>query len=151
MTVIIAGFPGVGKSHLVKSRPDLNIWDSDSSQFSKEPDFPQNYINHLKSGIKQEVDIILVSTHEVVRDALREANISFYCVLPWLGDDIKDEYIERYKERGSSEAFIKLISDNWELWLDNIAEKEYWQISIDKGEYLSDVIDDILFMEEDRK
>lgn len=55
--------------------------DSDSSNFSwvkdengnntkeRNPEFPKNYIEHIKSNIGK-VDVIFVSSHKVVREAL---------------------------------------------------------------------------------
>ena len=39
---------------------------------------------------------------------------------PAIKNDIvedKDKYIQRYKDRGSPQQFIELISTNWEKWL----------------------------------
>ena len=106
---VICGFPGVGNSYVVRHQNELGlkILDSDSSKFY-EKEFPQKYIEHIKSVLsKGEVDIILVSSHKVVRDALKENDIDFFLVYP----DIlcKAEYIERYQERGSPESFIDLL------------------------------------------
>ena len=138
MTAIISAFPGTGKTYLKENNKRLTIWDSDSSHFSKSPEFPQNYIDYIKLGIKLEVDLILVSTHEVVRKALFDNNLEFITIVPEM--DQKDDYIERYKRRGSSKEFIDLISANWDLWLGGI----YWKNNtyiLFKGEYLSDAID----------
>lgn len=141
MTLIISAFPGTGKTYLKEFRPDLTIWDSDSSSFSKLPDFPQNYVDHIKKGIELNADIILVSSHENVRKALFDNEIPFITIVPEL--EQKDDYIQRYKNRGSSREFIDLISNNWELWLGGM----YWKNNVYllfKGEYLSDIIDQLI-------
>ena len=45
-SIIISGFPGLGKSILYKENK-VNYSDSDSSKFSKK-NFPENYIKHIK-------------------------------------------------------------------------------------------------------
>ena len=67
-TLVVSAFPGCGKSHLFRNKGDKKILDSDSSTFDKSQ-FPENYINHIKSNIG-DVDMILVSSHKEVRDAL---------------------------------------------------------------------------------
>ena len=61
-TRIIAAFPGTGKSYYHKENPETTL-DSDSSRFSwvkdsegnntkeRNPDFPENYISHIKENI----------------------------------------------------------------------------------------------------
>lgn len=108
-TYIIAGFPGVGKSWL-KDNYGETVSDSDSSQFDK-ADFPNNYITHLKGliGVK---DIVLVSTHKAVLEGLESEGIDYILCYP--KRELKDEYLERYKQRGSPEGFIKLLGDKWD-------------------------------------
>ena len=60
-TIIISGFPGIGKSHLYDRGWDA--LDSDSSHFSwvkdsegkntkeRHPDFPNNYMEHIKNNL----------------------------------------------------------------------------------------------------
>ena len=81
----------------------------------------------------------MVSSHKEVRDALVENGIEFTLVYP--DKSIKDEYIQRYIDRGSPDSFINLLTKNWELWIDELDN----QIGCDKiklkeGEYLSDVL-----------
>lgn len=146
MTLVISAFPGTGKSYVKENRTDITVWDSDSSDYSKSPDFPQNYIDHIKSGIEQGVDVILVSTHKAVRDALRDNGIKFSVIIPEI--QLKEEYIQRYKDRKSSEALISVIEANWDGWINEIISE-----SLDKrtptfymyeGEYLMDIMFEIV-------
>ena len=128
---VISAFPGTGKSHLFREPGNLVILDSDSSQYSwlydeegnksRNPDFPNNYIAHIKEAI-EEVDLILVSTHKEVRDALVANNIYFDLVFP--DASLKDEYIQRYKDRGSDEGFIKLMESNFEKFITELSYQE---------------------------
>ena len=134
MKKIICGFPGIGKSYLVnKSLSDeffkkhefnnKTVSDSDSSSFSwiktgvRNPEFPQNYINAIKERTE---DIILVSSHKIVRDALLESGIKFIVVYPEIKSKVA--YLKRYRRRGSSDEFISLMNANWEKWINEIKE-----------------------------
>lgn len=141
-TRIISGFPGVGKSTLFNTDSDLKITDSDSSQFSwiekgvRNPNFPKNYIDHIKDCMGK-YDIVLVSSHKVVRDALRDNGINYEIFYPSEGD--KEIYIERYRNRGNDENFIKLVNENWESWIAEIDEDDHptkWKLIGDT--YLKD-------------
>jgi hypothetical protein len=41
----------------------------------------------------------------------------FYLIYPDDNEKTKNIFITRFKERGSPESFVKLISDNWETWI----------------------------------
>jgi hypothetical protein len=121
-TRIISAFPGCGKSNYHNKYPKTTL-DSDSSQFSwiekdgiriRNPEFPKNYIEHIRENIGK-YEFIFVSSHKEVRDALLSECIFFYLIYP--NDVDKDVYIKRYQERGSDDKFIELISNNWSKWL----------------------------------
>lgn len=143
---VICGFPGVGKSHFQKKMMDeknLIVADSDSSTFDKEF-FPTNYIQHIKKLLNDnETDVILISSHAIVREALGVNQIDFTLVFPDIS--LKEEFIQRYKDRGSPPAFVELLGNNWDAW---IKECQDDQNAVDKvilkqGEFLSDHIDSI--------
>ena len=147
-TKIISAFPACGKTYVFDNFKDKVILDSDSSKFSwvivnnqkvRNPDFPENYINHIKENIGK-VDYILVSTHENVRRALEEAGIDFYLIYP--DRSLKEEWIGRCFLRGSGEKFCQLIADNWDNWMDGLEEdsKKHRFIKLLNNEYLSYVI-----------
>jgi hypothetical protein len=107
----------------------------------RNPDFPKNYIEHIKENIGK-VDYIFVSTHEEVRKALTEAGIDFTIVFPeW---SLKAEWVGRCFLRGSGEKFCQLIADNWEYWLSQMEEevvcnkRKHYRLKSD--EYLSDAL-----------
>lgn len=124
-TRIISAFPGTGKSVYHQKHPDTTL-DSDSSHFSwvkdedgkntdvRNPLFPQNYIDHIKENIGK-YEFIFVSSHKVVRDALLDNCIFFYLIYP----DVhrKEDFLKRYVDRGNDDAFVKLLTNNWHIWL----------------------------------
>lgn len=121
-TKIYSAFPGTGKSSYCRKflhNSDKIVLDSDSSKFNKS-DFPNNYINHIKNNINK-VHIIFVSSHIVVREALEENKLQFTLIYPNM--TLKNEYLERYRNRGNSSLFIKLIDENWDRWIYSC----YWQ------------------------
>lgn len=141
MNIIISGFPGVGKTALYNSLKDsclVTILDSDSSNFPKDG-FPDNYLKHIEkeyNEIGNLPKIILVSTHAEVRQGLREKALPYELVVP--RHSLKEEYLQRYQERGSSQAFIDLMRDNWENFLST--EPDESVTVLESAEYLSQYI-----------
>lgn len=123
-TLLISAFPGCGKSTIFmmynKSK-NIQILDSDSAFFSKK-NFPKNYVEHIKEKIG-EVDIIFISSHKEVRDALREENIDFHIFYPSI--DRKKEFLENYKNRGSGSIFIKKMSECFETFINGIESEDF--------------------------
>ena len=135
---VICGFPGVGKSTLFKELKDskYKVLDSDSSTFDKK-DFPANYIAHIKEKTKEGYTI-LASSHKEVRDALINEEMMFTLVYP--DKSLKDEYLARYKERGSPQSFIDLLDENWDTWIgqcDDIDNKYVTKVKLGKGEFVN--------------
>jgi hypothetical protein len=124
-TRIISAFPGTGKSFSHHLRP-LTSLDSDSSLFSwgsdvggqkiRNPNFPNNYVQHIKDNIGK-VEFIFVSSHREVREALLDNCIFFYLIYPDRSDKTKAIYLERFRNRGSPQSFIDRVSQNWESWI----------------------------------
>lgn len=150
-TIIVSGFPGVGKSFMFNNESDLTILDSDSSKFSwikdsegnntkeRNPEFPKNYIQHIKENIGK-VDIIMVSSHDVVRNALKENNIDYLLFYP--NRELKEEYIQRYISRGNDDSFIKMIDSNWNNFITDIEREDFpILVKLESGEYIKSVID----------
>ena len=125
-TIIISAFPACGKSYAHNDESkEFTSLDSDSSKFSwildekgentgvRDPAFPANYIEHIKSNIG-EVDYIFVSSHTDVRQALEDNNLCYAIVQP--SPTLKEEWIGRCWLRGSPEAFLKMLDNNWKEW-----------------------------------
>ncbi len=110
----------------------------------RNPDFPNNYIEHIKENIGK-ADYIFVSTHEEVRKALTAARIDFALVFP--ERSLKAEWVGRCFLRGSGEKFCQLIADNWEYWLSQMEEEVVYNnrkhYRLKSNEYLSDALEHI--------
>lgn len=146
-TRVISAFPATGKSYFTKNT-SLKVLDSDSSNFSwvinedgtkiRNPNFPKNYIEHIKQNLGK-VDIIFVSSHKEVRDALVENNIDFLLIYP--NFYLKEQYLERFKTRGNDEKFIKFIDENWDNFLHELISQEKCEkFVLQNNLYISDVI-----------
>ena len=141
--IIISAFPACGKSTFYNKfstfakepeEPLFDILDSDSSLFSwvydglgnksnvRNPEFPNNYIRHIKENMDK-VDIIFVSSHKSVRDALQEEGIPYYLVYP--KKELLAEWIQRFEERGNDPEFIKFQENNWDNFIDDMDKETY--------------------------
>ena len=152
-TKVIAAFPACGKTYCFDRNEDYSILDSDSSKFSwiypggletkrRNPDFPKNYIEHIKENIGK-VDYIFVSTHEEVRNALTEADIDFTLVFPQ--QSLRAEWVGRCFICGSDEKFCRMIADQWDDWILKMEEEVVYNnrkhYRLKSNEYLYDVLE----------
>lgn len=144
LTKVYSAFPGCGKTTYFNTT-NRNVLDSDSSKFDKKH-FPDNYIDHIERNVLDpKIDKILVSSHKDVRDALVARGIPFVLVYP--SRELKDEYIQRYKDRGNNDAFIELLDKNWDTWMDEMDGMEapkgqtLYKVKLGSGQYLTDVMD----------
>lgn len=148
--IIIAGFPGVGKSTAAEKFPKFFI-DAESSDFhwiktesgekTVNPEWPENYVNFIRmialNNEEKYKDTVYVccSTHKEVLSRLLELDTEFVCVLP----GTKAETIKRYKARGNSPEFIESLSKNWMAYKKDITETDMPVINL-HGEYLADYL-----------
>jgi len=147
--IIIAGFPGVGKSEAAKLIPGV-VMDVESSDYhwnedkSLNPLWPDNYLDYVKilletDGLEEYRDLlcICISTHADTLKRLRKLQIPFVIAVP----EDKEETIARYKERGNSEAFIKQLDEHWEEWMKDFEDYDMPVLTVPKGHYLSELLD----------
>lgn len=150
MTFFLSGFPGVGKSHLYRNLKQGGCIDSDSSKFSKledgspNPNFIEDYFEHLNSLIDTDTPLVFISTHEAVLRELTARNFKFTIIIP--KQSLKEEYLERYKKRGSPQAFIDLIDSNWDAWLEDIKAKYTNVYELSSGETITDYVNETSYM-----
>ena len=166
-TKIYSVFPACGKTYLCEHQEEygLKILDSDSSYFAwvwkcpeddergmhspnarktteRNPDFPQNYIDHIKCKIESgKYDCIFVSSHATVREALDKEGIEFTIVYP--EQSCKAEWVGRCYIRemnGEDGCSTAAMYDNFDDWFlecckTGIAHKE---IVLQPTTYLSE-------------
>jgi hypothetical protein len=88
----------------------------------RDPEFPKNYIEHIKENIGK-VDFIFVSSHLQVRQALTDNNIEFCTVYP--EPNCLDEWIGRMYRRGNDKAFIDFQIKNWEKFVNDVNDEPH--------------------------
>lgn len=136
--IIISAFPGCGKTYYYNHRKVYNKYclDSDSSQFSwiinpetnekvRNPEFPNNYIKHIKSNMDN-YDVIFVSSHSDVRDALTNACIKYYIVYP--ERTMKNSWLQRLRDRdtGLNDAkFVNMLNENWDSFISGCEDDKF--------------------------
>lgn len=156
---IYSVFPACGKTWLYEHQEDydLRILDSDSSNFNwvitydnngnrikeRNPDFPNNYIKHIKENLDK-ADVIFVSSHASVREALDKEGIDFAIVYP--KRSCKAEWIGRCfirDKNGESGCGAEAMYNNWEQWIAECIETgfNHEEIVLDSKEHLSDNFD----------
>lgn len=132
--MVISGFPGVGKSHLSKIRS--GVIDFDSSSFSRD-NFPVNYVDAIRN--LDPCKLIVVSSHEIVRKELTSRKMGYTLVYPQR--QLKKEYIQRYKDRGSSNSFLKLMDESWDSFVDSCEKDDGALVKhvLQATQFLSDI------------
>lgn len=150
--IIIAGFPGVGKSYAGTANPGV-VADLESSDFHwiydkdgnkhQHPAWPYNYFQAAEmlaletEGLPDYKDLmyVCISTHHEVLKILKDHKIPFVIYAP----ESKDVALRRYAERGSSEAFIKSLDENWDKYMNDLKEIDMPMIMSDT--YLKEALD----------
>lgn len=130
---VICGFPGIGKTWAAAR---LDAWDSDSSAWPRDHSWPDAYVRHVRTR----GPLVFCSTHAEVRAALCDAGVPFGVAYPERA--LLNEYLSRYKNRGSGPAFLRLLAMNWTNWLDQLeAEAPVTErIVLGPGEFLLDAL-----------
>lgn len=134
-TNIISGFCGVGKTTFCKE--NSNVVELECYKF-RNGVFPNNYIKSIEDSLKNN-DIVFISTDYSVIKKLNEKGYLITIVYP--SESLKNEYLKRYEERGSSLDFIETLSNNWNKWLIELNnDKVNKKIKLMSNQYLSDII-----------
>jgi len=166
--MVISAFPGTGKTHLYKSHKlNMTIYDSDSSKFSwlesgeRNPNFVNDYCDYIEKIQKKKGNHLqLISSHKEIRDELKRRDLDkltyeIYCpkcgvkfrsdlkyALIYPAKSLKNEYIERYKKRGSPDSFVKLMDTKWDEMIDSCEQDtDAIKILLISNEYINDIVD----------
>lgn len=166
-TVVISAMAAAGKSTFTNlpAVQDLVISDTDSSKYNfkmndvgqyldssgnvttdmdkrvKNPNFMRDYITAIKSKIGM-VDILFVSAHEPVRQALGNAGIEF--IYFTYKDSMKQEVVNRIRERKSQQPNNVIADVHEKLWDNMMVNKHAGNpkkvIELGSGEFIVDYI-----------
>ena len=141
MGKIVCGFAGIGKSSAKEYRPDIRCYDLDSTHFKKQDGWEDVYID-CALGLCKIYDYVFLTTYTCTLKRLNERKIEWFLIYP--KKELKSEYYNRYISR---ENRMEFADDFISKWDENINELTQFsndnKIILDKGEYLSDVIDRI--------
>lgn len=134
-TLVMSAFPASGKTFAYnKYKNSKIIFDSDSSEFSwikdefgnntkeRNPDFPNNYIQHIKDNLGK-ADIIFISSHLNVRQAMKDNDIDYITIYP--SKECRLEWVGRMHLRGNDDKFISFINDNWDNFMFDIKNEPH--------------------------
>lgn len=146
-TQIIAAFPGTGKSYFVANLGTTSTAiDLDTNDYTQGYDkngkvinneFPDNYLHAIKQAIGQ-ATYLFVGCQPEVLDMLRKEDMNIVLVYP--ERQLKDEYMNRFNERGSSHEFSNLIFNRWDQFINYLEAQNSQRLILKSGEYISDVI-----------
>lgn len=164
---IIAGYAGVGKTWFAKNTtgaieiPSMPYtWilpkktDEAESELEKEkgafyhlknPMFPLNYVLEILKA-ESVHPYVIIPTVDSALEMLQE-QYERECILVSPEENLKEEYTQRYRDRGNSESFMELFIGGWEARLKCIRANKGVHIFLAAEEYLSDVkpqIDNII-------
>lgn len=152
MGIFIVAFTATGKSSL--ARKYKNVIDMESTLYKYtdgsndenkkstnreiNKEWPNNYFKALES-VKDKYDYILVAD-EIVNDFLVKNNYEYWIVYPDIS--LKEEYLNRCKNRGNNDEFIYWYSRLWDEWI-NISKNDLHakkHIELKSNQYLEDVL-----------
>lgn len=147
-SIIVAGFAGIGKSWLKNESLLSQKWtvtDQDSADVvCKEGNWETNYVADAISKAQRPYQIILISTHDKVREQLVAQQARFVLVYP--DESLLQEYIDRWTARGSDPRFIKHMKENWPEYVRGCEEQtNCWRkIKLQSKQFLVTVSGQIL-------
>ncbi len=131
MKEIICGFAGVGKSTLAKK--EKGFVDLESTPFKKNWDLYSDVAIHMAyNGYT-----VMVSCHKELRNALKEKGANYRVYAPVESEKYK--YLDKYRERGNDEKFLKLFEEKFLDFIKEIQDTEtnvFWL----HGRNLEDVL-----------
>lgn len=129
--MIVMGFPGIGKTFLSEKSDwiDLDIHFFLSKNDKHDLYIYKNIIKYLSSIGKK----ILIS---YTPDLIHELD----CITVFPTKDQKEDYMKRYRDRGSSEYLISWMERDFDMIIDNMMKVEK-KIILKKGQYLEDVLE----------
>lgn len=147
--MIIAAYPGVGKTWLAKNRP--NVIDLDSSSFKlngqRFPGWEKIYVQVARS-IDTESNIVCVSTHSEVLDELLKHKDTSWIFLCYPEVSLKEAWVERLKIRydesksDKDRLALERVTNNFETDIQELKLKSgFLHLTIlDKDTYLGNLL-----------
>ena len=156
--IVIAGFPGIGKTTLSDKYNNIidldvmdykwsyeNITDIEQKKGSTKrkinKDWPNNYINAINQSIDN-YDIVFISTDSELLHILDKNNFNYTLAFP--STESKSEYLKRYAKRGNPESFIKKADEIFETLIFSLSNRDCKKIILNENESLESKIKQML-------
>jgi len=156
-TLILATFPGLGKTYAAKEYPRLLDLDSMYYKYMQQPspnaaeewkgirgrepnpDYPKNFIEAINSN-SDKFDIILIPFvgPEIIVEYLIDNGYNCRTVI--CGFEMVEEMLERFRKRNNSEVFIADAIRLAPLLIEQYSKPRYRPIIAKQGEYLIDIL-----------
>lgn len=105
----------------------------------RNPNLTEDYISYIKENIGK-VDIIFVSSHLEIRQALQDNGIEYITVYPY--KSCLCEWVGRMYLRGSNKEFVDKQIEIWDKNMDNIENEPHGKelIRMKSFEHMNDVV-----------
>ena len=149
MSLIVVGFPGIGKTHLASHQNLSNHTIIEIDEYGYHfypsglinPKFPSNYISAIDK-LKSQYEIIILPFTTATINALSK-NMTDDFVLVYPVEESKDIYANRYKKYIDNIDKIKYYLDRFDGNIRYIETLDYYKYKLTPMQYLSDVINGI--------
>jgi hypothetical protein len=148
-TLVIAGFPGTGKTWLAQdlNEQGVRVFDLDAKNYRtikgvKNPDFPTNYITKLKESMGK-YETIFISADKDIIDVLTSQDFVFSLV--YSEDSLLSEYVDHQMYRyGSDHVSLARAKRKWENFVLSLNHHEFaTPYAIANDVHLGDIYDNI--------
>lgn len=146
--IIISAFSGTGKKYFMDNTNlrVLFINPDDYAYISlqkKNPEFPNNFISHIRDNVNA-YDVILFPSSRLVHESLINKGIQYNLIYPNI--NLRNEYQKRLESKGYDDYFIERFLDTWEGDILNCSLQMYPnKIRLCcEDYYLSDAIDKLI-------
>lgn len=146
---IIACFPGVGKRYYQEKHPEcygaeMLVFQGDAFSHStdaKSNDYISRYIGNILQAMQSNKYRVILVSDNTILGPMRQLRLDFTVVYPNI--DLKEEYMERYREREPFGLDIQTVSDNWNDWITSLEATSYRKRRLTSGQFLADVMEEL--------
>lgn len=168
--MVIAAYAGCGKTYFAEhiydaidlvsipykyQLPDGMISDTEAEQakacldYELRAEWPGNYAKAVRNYYHRYKYVIIPPVQRVLSE-LQRVDIPYILCFP--EDDAREEYLQRYLNRGNTEEFINIFIGCWERFMQyNISDNYGDKIIMPKGTYLTDYIGEIEKITDDKE
>ena len=153
--LIIAGFSGIGKTHLASVYK--NVIDLDPAEYvysdeglshlsmearkgmerSPNPNWPGNYIKAIKEAIKKYDIILLWDRPDIIKEYIKH-NLDF--VLCYPGRESLKNYQDRFLKRGNTDAYVQKKINEYNDRVEYFNKINIPKIILKDNQYLEDYL-----------